>query len=476
MYIKNFDLFKCVCYTNKRTREKSGDELLMKNSENKMETMPMNILAFKNSMPIVLSMLSIALYGIIDTMFISWVGKDALTAVALSIPVTAIITAIALGAGIGVNSLLARTLGEKNEDKVRRITQNGLTLAFFSWILVAFVCHLGLDKFLGIFTKDSNIIEQAQQYLYIVGVLSIGTIYQTMVEKILEAHGKSRMSMLVQISGTIINLILDPILIFGYLGFPAMGIKGAAISTVLGQCFGMIVGLIILRANHLVRIRDIFIVRLEKSICKEIYKVGLSAEIVEIGGACTSLVLNKVLTTFSEDAVAVWGVYYQLQKFITIIVYGFNYGMVPILAYNYGAKNKHRIKDCMKVFARIVMIFTFIGQLVFIIFARQLIGLYTDSSEVMSLAIVAFRILALGFVFAGISLVVSSIFQAFGDGKSSLTVSFARQMGITLPFVLIFARLVGINGVWIAFTVSELLTVLIAIFLYKSNKSVWDNL
>lgn len=438
---------------------------------NKMGTEPMKKLAFRISTPMVISMISLALYGIIDTMFISQIGNDSLKASSLSIPIQSIITAIALGLGIGLNSFLAKTLGEKNEEKAQSIIKNGLSLTLISWIIVAIICFWGTEKFLSFFTDNFNVLEQGKAYLGIIGTISIGTFYQIIFEKILEAYGKAKSSMIVQFSGAIINLILDPILIFGYLGLPELGIKGAAISTVIGQCTGMMIGIVILIKSKIINFVDLFKIKFEKDICLEIYKVGFPTTIKEAVSSFITLILNKILAGFSEDAIAVWGVYSQLQKFVIIIVYGFNYGMIPILAYNYGAKNKNRIKECIKIFLKISIIVTLIGQLVFLIFTRQLIQIYDNSGELLYIALTAFRILSIGFVFAGISLVISAIFQAFGNGIYSLIVNLSRQLIVTLPLIWILKSFIGLNGIWIAFSLAELITMIISICLYKKYKN-----
>lgn len=442
----------------------------MKNISTKMETESMKKLAFRISIPMVLSMISIALYGIVDTIFIAKISNDALKASALSMPIQNIITAIALGLGIGLNSFLAKTLGEKNEEKSKAIIKNGLALALMSWLVVAVICFFGTEKFLSFFTNKANILSQGKEYLVIIGTISIGTFYQILFEKILEAYGKVKSSMLIQLSGTIINLILDPILIFGYFGLPALGIKGAAISTVIGQCMGMVIGITILVKSHIINFIDLFKIRIEKDICSRIYKVGFPTTIKEAVSSFITLILNKILAGSSEDAIAVWGIYYRLQKFVMIIVYGFNYGLIPILAYNYGSKNRNRIKECIKIFITIGIVVTLIGQIAFLIFTSQLISIYDNSGELLYIAIPAFRILAMGFVFAGVSLVISSIFQAFGNGIYSLIVNLSRQLVITLPLILLFNNFMGIYGVWIAFTVSEIITMIISIYLYKKNK------
>ena len=442
----------------------------MEQVSNEMGTMPIKKLAIKVSIPMVISMISIALYGIVDTMFISKISNDALTVASLSIPIQSIITAIGLGTGIGVNSILAKTLGEKNMEKSKSIMQHGLILTFISWIIILIICLIGLKGFFKIFTQNENIQKLGYDYLSIIGVISIGSLYQILFEKILEAYGKTKSSMIVQFSGAIINLALDPILIFGYFNLPELGIKGAAISTVIGQCFGMMIGIIIIIKNKIIEPRETLKIKFEKDIINDIYKVGIPTMILEAVTSFITLILNKVLSEFSEDAISVWGVYCQLQKFIIIIVYGFNYGMIPIIAYNWGAKNKQRIEESINFFFFFAVGVTLIGQIVFLIFTKQIISIYDVSNELLEIAVPAFRILALGFVFAGISLVFSATFQAFGNGMYSLIVNMSRQIIFSLPLILVLKNILGINGVWISFTIAELITMIIAIVFDMKNK------
>ena len=441
----------------------------METISNDMETMKISKLAFKISIPMVISMISIALYGIVDTMFISKIGNDALTAVALSIPIQSIITAIALGTAIGLNALLAKTLGEKNEDKTKNIIQIGFVLTIIAGIIVAIASKLGLKTFFSLFTQNEDIKNLGYNYLSIISMFSIFSLYQILFEKILEAYGKTKSSMIVQFTGAIINLILDPILIFGYFGMPKLGIAGAAISSVIGQSIGMIIGLIIILKNKIIRLNELLKIKMDKSILKDIYKVGIPTMILESVSSFITLILNRVLGDYSDNAISVWGIYGQLQKFVIIIVYGFNYGMIPIIAYNWGAKNKDRILEAIKVFIKISIVVTVIGQLIFLIGTKQIIQIYNVSEDVLNIAIPAFRILSIGFIFAGISLTLSATFQAFGNGLYSLIVNLSRQIIFTLPFIILLKSLIGANGIWISFTLAEVITTIIAIVLYIRN-------
>ena len=432
-----------------------------------MENLAIPRLALKISIPMVISMISISLYEIVDTMFISNISDDALTTISLSIPVIAIITAIALGTSIGVNSILAKTLGEKNNKKAKKIICTGIILTLISWLFIAIISAFGVNIFFDFFTDNEEIKKLGNEYLKIISIFSIGSLSQILFEKVLEAYGKSKSSMIVQFSGAIINLILDPILIFGIFNFPALGIKGAAISSVIGQCFGMSLGFFIVIKNKIISLKDLKSVKIEKNIVKDIYKVGFPTMILEALNSFISLILNKILITFSEAAVSVWGIYNQLQKFVIIIVYGLNYGMIPIVAYNWGAKKKERVKESIKFFLKLAFCVTLIGELIFLLIPEQIISIYKVTDEILNIGVPAFRILAIGFTFAGISLVLSSSFQSFGNGTYSLIINISRKIIIVLPLIFIFRNVFGISIFWISFTIAEIITMLIAIVLYK---------
>lgn len=428
-------------------------------------------LGLKISIPMVISMISIALYEIVDTMFISNISDDALTTISLSIPVIAIITAIGLGTSIGVNSILAKTLGEKNNAKANQIICIGIILTIISWIFIVLISLFGINTFFDFFTDNEEIKKLGNEYLKVISVFSIGSLSQILFEKILEAYGKSKSSMIVQFSGAIVNLILDPILIFGYFYMPAFGIKGAAISSVIGQCFGMFLGIFIILKSKIISIKELKNIKIEKNIVKDIYKVGFPTMILEALNSFISLILNKILITFSEAAVSVWGIYSQLQKFVIIIVYGLNYGMIPILAYNWGAKKKDRIKECIKFFLKLAFGVTLIGELIFLLLPEQIISIYNVTDEILNIGVPAFRILAIGFTFAGISLVFSSSFQSFGNGTYSLIINISRKIIIVLPLIFLLRDLFGISIFWISFTIAEIITMFIAIILYKRIKN-----
>ena len=438
----------------------------MNNDE--MATMPIKKLSIKVATPMVLSMISVALYGIVDAIFISKINSDALTAIYLAMPVQAIITAIGLGTGIGVNALLAKTLGEKNKEKANKIICNGFTFIILSWLIVFLVSFFGVNIFYKFFTDNEVIRALGNKYLTITAMFSIFNLTELLLEKILEAHGKTKSSLALKFTGAVTNLVLDPILIFGLLGLPAFGITGAAIATIFGQFCGMMVGFIALRKHNLVNIntKDL---KINSSIAKDVYKVGLPSIILDSLDSLITLMLNKVLITFSASAVNVWGIYGQLQKFIIIIVYGLNFGMIPIIAYNWGAKNKERIIECIKFFAKLIAGETFIGMLVFLLIPTYLVSMYDSSKEIMTIAVPAFRILSIGFVFAGLSVMLSGTCQAFGKGMESLLINLCRKIIFVIPIIFILKPFAGIYSIWIAFTIGEILTTIVAYTLYKKR-------
>ena len=444
----------------------------MDNDESKnsidMENMKISKLAWKISLPMIISMISIALYGIIDTIFVSKTGKNALTAIILVYPIQNVITAIALGLGIGINSLLSRTRGEKNDEKCKKIIANGIKLTILSWIITAIISFLISKKIFNFFTNNEEIINLGSIYLRIIGVISIGTFFQITFEKILESYGKTKDSMFIQIGGAVINLILDPILIFGINGLNGLGIKGAAIATVIGQCVGMIYGMyLVTRKYKMIKINELTKIKLDRLIIKDIYKVGLPTTLLEIATSMITFILNKILIGINYYAVDVWGIYEKIQKFVLITIYGLNYGMIPIVGYNVGAKKFDRVKETIKYFLKVSTVITVVGAFIFIVFPHILLGWFTNSAETINLGITAFRVLGVGLVFAGVSLVISATFQSFGEGNYSLIVTLCRKLIVSLPIIYIFKNILGIDVVWYATVIAEIVATIVAVILIK---------
>ena len=436
-----------------------------------MEQMKIPNLAWKISFPMIISMISIALYGIVDAIFVSKTGDNALTAISLAYPIQNIITAIALGLAIGVNSLLSRTLGEKDFIKCKKIITNGVKLTFISWVLIAIISTLFCKQVFYFFTNNNEIIGLGTIYIRILAIFSFGSLFQITFEKVLEANGKTKDSMLIQIIGAVVNLVLDPILILGISNFKGLGIKGAAIATILGQIIGMIYGLyLIVKKYEFITFEDLKIIKLEKEIVKNIYKVGLPTTILEIVTSMITFILNKILITLDDSAVDVWGMYERVQKFVYIIIYGLNYGMIPIVGYNLGAGKKQRVKDAIKFFICASIGVTFVGTVVFVLLPSSLVQMFTSSSKTIMLGTEAFRILGIGLICGGVSLVLSASFQSFGEGTYSLIITMCRKVVITLPIIFILKYTFGISIVWWAVSIAEIFTMLISIFLFNKAK------
>ena len=439
----------------------------MNSKQNEMETMDIKKLALKTSLPMVVSMISISLYNIVDTIFVSNISESALTAISLAAPIQSIITAIAIGIGIGINSLLARTLGEKKDEKVKKVIINGILLTFINWIIIMIASAFGMKSFFRIFTKNEILISLGSSYLYIISILSIGILFQILFEKILEAYGKTRQSMIVQIVGSVINLILDPILIYGMFGLKPLGIAGAGIATVIGQIIGMFIGLYyVLKLGSLKGKKEI---KLDKEIVIQTYKVGFPTMVLESVGSLINMLVNRILIGFSDLAVAVWGVYIKVQQFIFIIVYGLNYGMMPIVGYNYVAKRYDRILEAIKYFLKLATIVTLVGSIIFMVFPVEIFTAFGVSEETIKIGIVAFRVLAIGFIFAGISMVLSANFQSLGNGTYSLIINLSRKFIFAVPIIFLFKGIFGMNAVWWSFTIAEIITMIIAILIFKTK-------
>lgn len=434
---------------------------------NDMEEMNLKKLSIKMSIPMVISMISLALYNLVDSIFVSNIGTEALTAISLSYPIQAIITGIALGTGIGINSLMSRKLGEKKEEMVQNIALHGVLLMVITYIIIAIFGGTLVEKLFMSFTQDKLTLNYTVTYLSICLFFSFGLLFQILFEKIAEAFGKTVYSMTIQFSGAVINLILDPILIYGLLGIPALGVKGAAIATVIGQISGMIIGLILLKKNcisfSLKRFKYSF------NIVKDIFVVGLPSIISECMAAFVTLILNKLLIVYSNFAVPLWGIYNKVQSFIFMIVYGFNYGMIPIVGYNYGAKKYDRMKQTIKIFVVYAEIIMAIGAIIFMFLGKTIFNIYGAEQGIIDIGINALRILSLGFLFAGISLVLSSVFQAIGKGSYSLIIFVLRQLIINIPIIYLLQKYADINTIWYVFVISEISAMVVSLILYKKE-------
>lgn len=428
-------------------------------------------LAFKLSIPMIISMISMAIYNIVDTIFVSGIGENALTAVSLSFPIQVIISAIGLGSGIGINSLLAKMLGKKDEKTSKNIIFTSLLSGIICFLLVILIFNKNvLIKFFELFTCNKEILNLGYNYLRIIVIFSFTTIFSNIFNKILEAYGKAKLSMISQFIGIITNIILDPLLIYGVNGCFSFGIKGAAYATIIGSAFGMIFSLL-----SIICLKDIYKPKLNEcyinfKLFTKIYKVGLPSIILESVAPITTIVLNNILIKFSEDAVTLYGLYYKTQSFIFMIISGLNYGMIPIVAFNYGADKKERVLEAIKLFSKLSFIVTSIGTIIFALFARNILGVFSVNENILKLGEIAFRILCIGFIFAGQCFIISSVFQALGNGKESLIIFMTRKVIVPFLFIFLTIDVLGLNSIWISFTLAEILAFIISEVMYKNKK------
>ncbi len=435
--------------------------------ENRMGTMPVGKLLVTMSLPIMISMLIQALYNIVDSIFVAQIGENALTAVSLAFPVQNLIIAVGIGTGIGINSLLSRRLGERRFDDANAAAENGILLSLCNWLVFAIFGGLFSEAFFRAFTENPEIISMGTDYLTVCTVFSFGCFMQFACERILQATGITIYNMITQATGAIINIILDPIMIFGLFGFPRLGVKGAAIATVIGQIVAMLMGLWFnAKKNKEVHI-DFRHFRPNGRIIGEIYKVGVPSIVMQSIGTVMTIGMNKILIAFSETAVAVFGVYFKLQSFVFMPIFGLTNGLVPIVAYNYGARKRTRITASIRLALVYALSIMALGLLIFQLFPVPLLRLFKASDALLSIGVPALRIISISFLGAGVGIVLSSVFQAMGNGVLSLTMSVARQLAVLLPVAWLMARFVGLDAVWAAFPVSEYVSVTIALFMYR---------
>ena len=441
--------------------------------ENKMGVMPENKLLISMAVPMMLSMLVQALYNVVDSIFVSRISEDALTAVSLAFPIQNLMIALGAGTGVGINALLSKSLGEKNQKLANKTAHNGIFVMIVTSILCALFGIFGSRWFFTTQTDDVSIIEYGHEYLSIVMTFSFGLYGQFVTERLLQATGRTFHTMITQGLGAIINIILDPIFIFGMFGLPAMGMKGAAIATITGQIIAAMLGIWFnVKKNPDIQLKIIEI-KPDKEVIKKIYSVGIPSIIMGSIGSIMTYGMNKILMGFSSTAAAVFGVYFKLQSFFFMPVFGLNNGMVPIIAYNYGARRKDRMMKTLRLSITYAVSIMAIGLLVMQILPVQLFSLFEASEEMLAIGVPALRTISLSFLFAGYCIIVGSMFQALGNGILSMVVSIARQLGVLLPVAFLLSLTGNVNLIWLAFPIAEIASLtLSSIFLYGIYKKV----
>ena len=438
-----------------------------------MGVMPVRRLLITMSLPMMISMLVQALYNVVDSMFVSYISEYALTAVGLAFPAQNLMISVGVGTGVGVNALLSKSLGEKNFDAANKAAVNGIFLAFCSWAAFDLLGGFFSRTFMALQTDVPEIIAYGDTYLTIIAVASVGMMFQICFERLLQSTGKTIYTMLSQGLGAVINLILDPLLIFGLGPFPAMGIAGAALATVIGQCVGALLGLFCnLRRNPEITI-SFRGFRPHGVTIRKIYAVGVPSIIMSSIGSVMTFGMNKILGAFNSTAVAVFSAYFKLESFIFMPVFGLNNGIVPIIAYNYGARKPDRIRAAAKLGFLYGAAIMAVGVLLFWLIPGRLLGIFNASDYMLEIGIPALRLISLSFLPAAFGIVTSSVCQALGHGVLSLIVSVLRQLVLILPVSWLLGHFVGLSAVWAAFPFAEVFSFLLsAVFMGYMFKTV----
>lgn len=437
--------------------------------ENKMGTMPENKLLLSMAVPMMISMLVQALYNIVDSIFVSRICEDALTAVSMAFPWQNIVIAIAVGFGVGINALLSRALGQKNAERVNQVAINGLLLAGLSYLLVLVAGLIGIRAYMRTQTDIESIVNYGITYLNICILCSFGVFVEITFERFLQATGRTIYSMIAQLAGALTNIILDPILIFGLLGFPKLGIAGAAWATVIGQCVGAVVAVTL---NHFknpevhLRLRHI---RPNGRLMGEITAISIPSIIMSCISSLTCFVMNMILIAYSSTAVAVFGVYFKLQSFVFMPVFGLNNGMVPIIAYNYGAQKPERIHKTIRLGMAYAVAIMAVGLLVFQLIPKQLLLMFDASDAMLGIGAPALRIMSLAFVFAGVGIASSSACQAFGYSVYSMLISIARQIVVLIPAAYLLSLTGVLRSIWFAFPIAEIVSLFLSLFFLRTT-------
>ena len=436
--------------------------------ENIMGTMPIPKLLITMSGPMMISMLVQALYNVVDSMFVSRISEAALTAVSLAYPVQNLMIAVATGTGVGINALLSRNLGEKNFAQANRVASNTIFLGVVSSLAVALLGIVGTRFYFTVQVSDPEIIQLGCDYLFWIMVLSIGCFGQVLLSRLLQSTGKTVYSMVIQLVGAVLNIILDPILIFGLLGCPALGVTGAAIATVISQFVGLGLGIYYnWRKNPEIRI-TLSGMRPNLPVISRIYSVGLPSILMQAVPSVLIFGLNQILVSFSETAAAVYGVWFKLQGFAFLPIIGMNNGVVPIVAYNYGARKPDRIVKTVKLAVQVALCIMAVAIALFQLAPDKLLGFFQASPDMLTIGVPALRTMSLCFIVGGFTIVASSFLQALGKGLLSMSIAVFRQLLLVLPMAWLFSLSGSLNLVWFAFPVAEVLAgLLTAYYIYR---------
>ena len=435
--------------------------------ENKMGVLPVGKLVFSMSLPMMVSMLVQALYNIVDSLFVSQINQNAFTGVSLAFPLQNLMIAVGVGTGVGVNANLARALGEKKFEKANKFARHGIFLAVCSYLAFLAVTLCFTKVYFRAQTDVAATIRYGEQYLYIVGGLSVGSFMQIMNERLLQSTGKTVLSMFTQGLGAVINIVLDPILIFGIGPFPKMGVAGAAVATVVGQICGALFGIYLnVTRNHEINI-NMRGFRPEEKFVKSIYAIGVPSIIMASVTSVMTFLLNLILAGFGalkDTLQSVLGAYFKLQSFIFMPVFGLNNGTVPIISYNYGAGKRTRLVKTIKISALFATSIMLLGLLLMQVFPAQMLEIFKANDEMLRWGVPALRIISVSFIFAGVAIVFSSAFQSLGHPINSMIISIARQLVVLVPAAFLLAKTGNPDMVWWSFPIAEIMSLSASIF------------
>ena len=436
--------------------------------ENKLGTMPVGKLLVVMSVPTMFSMLIQALYNIVDSIFVSHFSEKALTAVSLAFPLQSLMIAFSVGTSVGICSVISRRLGEKREDEALKAAETGYSLMMLFMVAFVLVGAFVSRPFVSLYTDNAELISMSASNARICLMVSFGSFVNIYCEKALQSTGDTVHPMIIQASGAIFNIIFDPILIFGYFGLPAMGIQGAAIATVAGQIFAMFIGLRFLRKNRHVNVK-ILRIKIHRDSAKDILEVGVPSIIMQgIGTLMTSL-MNAILIAYDVLATTVFGVYFKLQSFVFMPVFGMNSGLMPILGFNYGAKNKERMMKALKLGLIFAFSFMTLCAVVFRFFPDALLGLFNASDAMKAIGEVALRNICITFPLAAISIMLGALFQAMGDGYISMINSIVRQLFILIPCAWLFGKLFGLDAIWYSWMAAEVVALSVSLLFFRKE-------
>ncbi len=435
--------------------------------KDKLGTMPMGKLLINMSGPIILSMLIQALYNIVDSMFVARYSEVALNAVSLCYPIQMIMVAISLGGAVSVQALLARALGSKDREKANKVASHGLVMALFHSVIFIIFGIFFSKAFLNLFSHDQELILEGEKYMRICTIFGFGIFVQIVYERFMQATGNAFYNMIIQGAGALLNIILDPIFVFGLFGFPELGISGAAIATVLGQILGTLLGIII--TKH--KVKEIHATirhfHLDKKLTEEMYRIAIPSMLMNSIMSIMTIFMNMILATYSTLAVSVFSIYFKLQQFLYMAINGMSNAVIAIISYNYGAKNKSRIQSCIKLSIFSTVVIMILGTILFQLCPKQLLSLFNASQEMYSIGIPALQIISLSFVFGGVNVQSCAILQSLESSKESLIITLLRQLIIVLPLAYLFSMLFGLNYIWISFPISEFLAFCISLYFLR---------